>query len=105
MPKRARSGDVSSPARVVAPISVNGCSGSLHRPRARPLADHDVELEVLHRRIEDLLDRRAHAVHFVDEEHLARLEVGEDRREIARASRAPGPDVARTGTPSSLPMT
>ena len=28
MPKRARSGDVSSPARVVAPISVNGCSGT-----------------------------------------------------------------------------
>ena len=29
MPKRARSGDVSSPARVVAPISVNFCSGTL----------------------------------------------------------------------------
>ena len=28
MPKRARSGAVSSPARVVAPISVNFCSGT-----------------------------------------------------------------------------
>ena len=28
MPKRARSGEVSSPARVVAPISVNFCSGT-----------------------------------------------------------------------------
>ena len=28
MPKRARSGDVSSPARVVAPMSVNCCSGT-----------------------------------------------------------------------------
>ncbi len=44
----------------------------LHRPRARPLADHDVELVVLHRRIEDLLDGRAHPVHLVDEQHLAR---------------------------------
>ena len=31
----------------------------LDRPRARPLPDDDVELVVLHRRIEDLLDRRA----------------------------------------------
>ena len=28
MPKRLRSGEVSSPVRVVAPISVNGCSGT-----------------------------------------------------------------------------
>ncbi len=28
MPKRARSGAVSSPARVVAPMSVNLCSGT-----------------------------------------------------------------------------
>jgi hypothetical protein len=27
MPNRARSGDVSRPVRVVAPISVNGCTG------------------------------------------------------------------------------
>ena len=29
MPNRARSGDVSSPARVVAPINVNFCTGTL----------------------------------------------------------------------------
>ena len=28
MPKRARSGAVSSPVRVVAPTSVNGCTGT-----------------------------------------------------------------------------
>ena len=56
----------------------------LDRPRARPLADHDVDLEVLHRRVEDFLDRRTHAVDFVDEQHVARLQVGEDRREVAR---------------------
>ena len=43
----------------------------LDRSRARPLADDDVELEVLHRRIEDLLDRRRQAVNLVDEEHFA----------------------------------
>ena len=62
---------------------MNGWSRHLHRPRARPLADHDVEIVVLHRRIEGLLDRRAHPVHFVDEQHVTRLEVGHHRREIA----------------------
>ena len=58
MPNRARSGDVSSPVRVVAPISVNGCTGTFTDRALGPCADHDVELVVLHRRIEDLFDRR-----------------------------------------------
>ena len=53
------------------------------RPRRRPLADDEVELEVLHRRIEDLLDRRIEPVDFVDEENVAVLEIGEQRREVA----------------------
>ena len=109
MPKRARSGEVSSPVRVVAPISVNGWIGSLTDRAPGPLADHDVELVVLHRRIEDLLDGRAHAVHFVDEEHLARLEVGQHRRQVARLlddRPGGGPDrdaqlVARSRRPAS----
>ena len=56
----------------------------LHRARARALADHDVELVVLERRIEDLLDRRRHPVDLVDEQHFALAEIGEDRREVAR---------------------
>ena len=44
----------------------------LHRPRARPLADDDVDLVVLERRVEDLLDHRRHAVNLVDEEDLVR---------------------------------
>ena len=59
------------------------------RARRRPLADHQVELAVLHRRIEDLLDRRRQPVDLVDEQHVARLEVGEDRREVARLARSP----------------
>src|SRR2546426_12796233 len=47
------------------------------------LSDDDVELEVLHRRIEDLLEVRREAVDLVDEHHVARLEVGQQSREIA----------------------
>ena len=57
----------------------------LDRARRRPAADHDVELEVLHRRIEDLLDVRREAVNLVDEDHFALVERGEHPREIARA--------------------
>ena len=57
----------------------------LDRARRRPLADHDVDLEVLERRIEDLLDHRREAVDLVDEEHVVGLEVGEHRGEVARA--------------------
>ncbi len=55
----------------------------LDRARRRPLADDEVELVVLHRRIEDFLDRRVEAVDLVDEEHVALFEIGEQRREIA----------------------
>src|SRR5690606_1855031 len=52
--------------------------------RRGPLADDEVELKVLHGRIEDFLHRRIETVDFVDEEHVALLEVGEQRRQIAR---------------------
>ncbi len=91
MPKRSRSGEVSSPARVVAPTRVNGrpdqgeCGQvELDRARRRPLADHDVELVVLHRGVEDLLHHRAEAVDLVDEEDIAGVEVGQERRQVAR---------------------
>ena len=53
------------------------------RARGRALADHDVELGVLHRRVEDLLDRAVQPVDLVDEEDVALLEVGEERGEVA----------------------
>ena len=83
MPKRSRSGVVSRPVRVVAPISVKRGKIDAHRARRRPLADDEVELEVLHRRIEDFLDRRIEPVDLVDEQHVAVFEIGEERGEIA----------------------
>ena len=86
MPNRSRNGDVSIPARVVAPTSVKGGRSSLidSRPPV-PRRWTMSELIVLHRGIEDLLDRGIQPVHLVDEEHVARFQVGEQRREIARA--------------------
>jgi hypothetical protein len=55
----------------------------LHRARRRPLADDEVELKVLHRGIEHFFHCRAEAMDFVDEEHVAFFEIGEQRREIA----------------------
>ncbi len=55
----------------------------LDRARRRSLADDEVELEILHRRIEHFLDRRAEAMDFVDEQHVALFEIGQQRREIA----------------------
>ena len=83
MPKRSRNGEVSRPARVVAPISVNGCSASLMERAAGTFADHDVELVVLHRRIQHFFDHRREPMDLVDEQHVARLQVGQQRGEIA----------------------
>ena len=49
----------------------------------RALAHDDVELEVLHGRVEDLLDRAGQAVDLVDEQHVAVVELGDDGREVA----------------------
>src|SRR5262249_20650053 len=57
---------------------------NLHRTRRGTLADDQVELEILHRRIEDLLYGRIEPVDLVDEQNIARLEIGEQRREIPR---------------------
>ena len=85
MPKRSRSGVASRPARVVAATSVKGGEVDAHRTRGRALADDQVELEVLHRGIEDFLDRRLQAVDLVNEQHVARLQVGQDRGQVAGA--------------------
>ena len=55
-----------------------------HGASTRALAEHDVESEVLHRRVEDLLDRVTEPMNLVDEEHVARAEAGQDGGEVAR---------------------
>ena len=54
-----------------------------HRARRRPLADNQVELEILHRRIENLLDGRIEPVDLVDEQHVPRAQVRQQRRQVA----------------------
>ncbi len=82
MPKRSRRGLVEQ-----AGAGGGADQGELgevdaHRPCRRPFADDQVELEVLHCRVEDFLDRRIEAVDLVDEEHIALLEIGQQRRKI-----------------------
>ena len=82
-PNRSRSGPGSSPARVVAPTSVNGGISSGIAVAPGPLADDDVDPEVLHREVEHLLGRPRHPVDLVDEQHVALVQPGEDRGEVA----------------------
>ena len=51
--------------------------------RRRPFADDDVELAVFHRRIEDLLHHRRQAMDLVDEQHVAVVEIGQLRGQVA----------------------
>ena len=44
--------------------------------RGRALADHDVELVVFERGVEDFFERGLQAMDFVDEEHLAVAKIG-----------------------------
>ena len=52
---------------------------------------------ILHGGIEDLLNRRRQAMNLVDEQNIARFEVGENRREVA-ALAGTGPEVERKPT-------
>ena len=48
-----------------------------------PFPEDDVEVEVLHRRVEHLLDDPRQPMDLVDEQDAARFEVREDGREVA----------------------
>ena len=65
MPKRSRSGLDAA------------CAGAL--------ADHDIDLEILQRGVEDLLDNRRKPMDLVDEKNVVALQIREQRREVARA--------------------
>jgi len=53
------------------------------------------------RRIQQPPRRHDEAVDLVDEEHVSAIEVGENRRDVARRS-STGPEVQRIATPISL---
>jgi hypothetical protein len=55
------------------------------RRRAGALADDDVDAEVLHRDVEQLLRRSGDAVDLVDEQHLALREAAHEGGEVAGA--------------------
>ena len=93
---------VMRPGRVVAADQREPRQLQPDRARGRTLAEHDVEHEVLERRVQHLLDRARHAVDLVDEQHVAVVEVREDRGEVARAIERrparglePGPHLVR----------
>ena len=46
--------------------------------RRWPLPDHDVQLVVFERGVQDLFERRLQAVNFVDEEDLFVADIGQD---------------------------
>ena len=54
----------------------------LYGPGARSLADDDVQLEVLHGRIEDLFDHVGKAVDLIDEQHIMGFKIGKDSSQI-----------------------
>ena len=55
---------------------------NFHRARRRPRADDEIELEILHRRIQNLFHSRIEAMNLIDEQDVARFKVGELRRQI-----------------------
>ena len=83
MPKRERSGAMISPARVVAPISVNLIQLIGMNARAGALADDQIDAKILHRGVENFFEGGLQAMDFVEEKEIARVERGEDGGEIA----------------------
>jgi DNA polymerase III delta prime subunit len=59
-----------------------GLQIQLDAARRRAFADHDVDLVVLQRRVEDFLDDGREPVDLVDEQHIVRFEVGQQRRQV-----------------------
>ena len=68
---------------MVAPTSVNFARSILTERAAGPCTDNEIELKILHGGIEDFLHRRIEPVNLVDEQHVALLEIGEERGKIA----------------------
>src|SRR5271170_2932668 len=52
-------------------------------PRPRPLPDNQIHAKILHRRIQNLLQRRLQAVNFIQKEKILRLQRSEHRGQVA----------------------
>jgi hypothetical protein len=53
-----------------------------YRARGGTFADDQVELEILHRGVENFLDRGLQAMDLVDEQYVTWLQIGEDGRQV-----------------------
>ena len=53
------------------------------RVGGRPLADDDIERKILHGRIKHFLHTCVQPVDFIDEKHISRSEICEDRGKVA----------------------
>ena len=85
MPNRSRSGVASKPARVVAPTRVKA-GRSMRTLRAdgpSPMIRSSWKSSIAG--IQHFLDGRLQAVDLVDEQHVARLQVGQDGGQVAGA--------------------
>ena len=79
--------------------------------RAGSAANDEIEREVLHRRVEDLLERPSESVDLIDEQDVPGLEICDDRRQVPRpldgrprgdanlATHLPGDDVGERCLP------
>ncbi len=84
MPKRSRSGLVRSPGARRRADQREFREVDFHRARGGAFADDEIELEILHRRIEHFLHHRREAMNFINEQNVALFQIGEQCREIAR---------------------
>ncbi len=67
--------------------------GQMVRSRHLPFPGDNIEGEVLHGGVKDFFHAAGKAVDFIDEKHVTRAEVRQDRREVARLfDRGPGRD-------------
>ena len=71
------------PARVVAPTSVNGGRSILIERAAGTFADHDVDLKVFQRGIQNFFDDRAESMYLIDKQHVVLFEIRQYCGQIA----------------------
>ena len=82
MPNRSRSGADRRPTRVVAPDQGEALQPEPVAARVHAFVEHEIDREVLHGRVEQLLHRFGEPVDLVDEQDVAGFQMGQDPDEI-----------------------